>query len=82
MMRCGFWKTQRSGSLPDATGSGEQEFELLQPLLLGSTVTARGTVVEKFVKRSRTYVVVETTYHDQNGTLLARGRSENIVPIA
>jgi len=68
--------------LPDATGSGEQEFELLQPLLLGSTVTARGTVGEKFVKRSRTYVVVETTYHDQNGTLLARGRSEHIVPIA
>jgi acyl dehydratase len=59
-----------------------QEFELLRPLLIGSQVTVTGTVVDKFDKRGRTYVVVETAYHDQEGNLLARGRSESIVPAA
>jgi acyl dehydratase len=59
-----------------------QEFELLHPFVIGSKVTASGSVMDKFDKRGRTYVVVETLYHDQEGNLLARGRSESIVPEA
>ncbi len=59
-----------------------QEFELLQPLVIGSTITTSGTVVDKFDKRGRTYVILETEYHDQDGNLVARGRSESVVPQA
>ena len=40
-----------------------QEFELLQPLMLGSTVTARGTVVDKFVERGHTKVIHYPLFH-------------------
>ncbi|GIX48578.1 MAG: hypothetical protein KatS3mg131_2789 [Candidatus Tectimicrobiota bacterium] len=59
-----------------------QEFEFLRPLVVGETVTVSGQVVDKFEKRGRTYVVVETLYHDAAGNLLARGRAETIVPPA
>ncbi len=57
-----------------------QEFEFLRPMAVGETVTVSGQVVDKFERRGRTYVVVETYYHDAAGNLLARGRSASIVP--
>ena len=52
-----------------------QEWLLFAPIALGSTVHTRSTVVERYRKRDRDYVVNEVDYCDADGRLLVRGRT-------
>jgi len=50
-----------------------QEWELFAPIPIGSRVTTRGFIRERYRKRGRDYVVKETWLSDQSGRLLNRG---------
>ncbi len=63
--------------LPNLIGNlhAKQEWELFHPLLLGETVRARSTVVERYRKRNREYVVNEVLITDTPGRWLQRSRT-------
>lgn len=53
-----------------------QDWELFQPLPIGAAVRTRSTIVERYHKRGRDYVVNETdVMADDDGRLLVRGRT-------
>ncbi len=53
-----------------------QEWELFSPLSIGSSVRSRSTIIERYTKRGRDYVVNETDLVDAaDGRLLVRGRT-------
>ena len=52
-----------------------QDWELFAPIPLGATVRTRSTIVERYAKRGRDYVVNETDVLDEEGRLLVRGRT-------
>jgi len=53
-----------------------QEWELFAPIKIGSRVRSRSTIVERYTKRGRDYVVNETDLVDaQEERLLVRGRT-------
>ena len=54
----------------------QQDWELFAPIAVGSRVRSRSTVIERFSKRGRDYVVNETDLVDDgDGRLLVRGRT-------
>jgi acyl dehydratase len=52
-----------------------QEWLLFAPLRAGSTVHTRSTVVERYRKRDRDFVVNEVDFCDESGRLLVRSRT-------
>jgi len=53
-----------------------QEWELFAPIKIGSRVRSRSTIIERYTKRGRDYVVNETDLMDADeGRLLVRGRT-------
>jgi acyl dehydratase len=63
--------------LPNLIGNlhAKQEWELFQPMLVGDTVCTHSTVVERYVRRNREYVVNEVLISDTNGRWLQRSRT-------
>jgi len=63
--------------LPNIFGNlhARQEWELFAPLLVGAVVRSRSTVVERYVKRTREYVVNEVLFTDAEGRWLQRSRT-------
>jgi acyl dehydratase len=63
--------------LPNLIGNlhAKQEWELFHPMLVGDTVRTRSTVVERYVKRNREYVVNEVLITDSGGRWLQRSRT-------
>jgi acyl dehydratase len=60
-----------------------QDWELFGPIPLGATVRTRSTIVERYTKRGRDYVVNETDVLDEAGRLLVRGRThQSFLPAA
>ena len=53
----------------------KQEWELYAPIMVGDSVTTRATVVDRYVKRSRDYVVNEAQIFGPDGRLVCRGRT-------
>ncbi|MCC6848610.1 MAG: MaoC family dehydratase [Deltaproteobacteria bacterium] len=63
--------------LPNIFGNlhARQEWQLFAPLTIGGAVRTRSTVVERYVKRNREYVVNEVLLTDENGRWLQRSRT-------
>lgn len=63
--------------LPNLIGNlhAKQEWEIFHPMLVGDVVHTRSTVVERYIKRSREYVVNEVVITDGNGRWLQRSRT-------
>jgi acyl dehydratase len=63
--------------LPNVFGNlhARQEWELFAPLLVGMAVRTRSTVVERYAKRNREYVVNEVVITDGDGRWLQRSRT-------
>jgi acyl dehydratase len=63
--------------LPNLIGNlhAKQEWELFHPMLVGDTVRTRSTVVERYRKRNRDYVVNEVVITDRSGRWLQRSRT-------
>ncbi len=54
----------------------QQDWEFFAPIRIGSTTRTRSTIIERFQKRGRDYVVNETDLMDaKDGRLLVRGRT-------
>lgn len=52
-----------------------QEWELFQPIMVGDRVSAVRTIVDRYIKRDREYVVNEVEVFSADGRLLNRGRT-------
>ena len=52
-----------------------QEWQFFAPITVGEQVTTRSTVVDRYAKRDREYVVNEVDYCSDDGRLLLRGRT-------
>lgn len=63
--------------LPNLIGNlhAKQEWELFHPIMVGDTVRTRATVVERYRKRNRDYVVNEVVITDADGRWLQRSRT-------
>jgi acyl dehydratase len=61
-----------------------QDWELFAPIPLGGRVRTRSTIVERYARRGRDYVVNETEVADEeDGRLLVRGRThQSFLPAA
>ena len=61
-------------ALPDLKASiwAKSEHEFIKPMKIGSTITIRGKVVEKYNRRGRNYVVTEYETVDESGDVLLR----------
>jgi hydroxyacyl-ACP dehydratase HTD2-like protein with hotdog domain len=62
---------------------GEQEYDFFAPIRVGDVLTAVSTIVDVYEKPgkrggSMSFVVTETEYRDQQGTLVARARHVTI----
>lgn len=63
--------------LPNLIGNlhARQEWELFHHFLVGDTVRTRSTVVDRYVKRNREYIVNEVLITDADGRWLQRSRT-------
>jgi hypothetical protein len=63
--------------LPNVYGNlhARQEWELFAPIMVSDTVTTRATIVDRYIKRNRDYVVNEAQVFGPDGRLLCRGRT-------
>ncbi len=63
--------------LPNLIGNlhAKQEWEIFHPMMVGDVVRTRSTVVERYVKRNREYVVNEVVITDVDGRWLQRSRT-------
>lgn len=63
--------------LPHIFGNlhARQEWQFLAPMNVGDKVTTRSTVVDRYTKRDRQYVVNEVDYSGHDGRPLLRGRT-------
>lgn len=63
--------------LPNVFGNlhARQEWELFAPLLIDRTIRTRSTVVERYRKRGRDYIVNEVLITDDSGRWLQRSRT-------
>jgi acyl dehydratase len=63
--------------LPNLIGNlhAKQEWELFHPMLVGDTVRTHSTVVERYVRRNREYVVNEVLITNPDGRWLQRSRT-------
>jgi acyl dehydratase len=56
-----------------------QRLELLNPPAVGSRLTVRGRLSEKFRRKGRPFFVLESTTEDEDGRLLLRSRAVNLL---
>ena len=56
----------------------KSEHEFLKPMTIGTKITIRGRVVEKYVKRQKNYVVCEYETIDETGELLLKSRETGV----
>lgn len=63
--------------LPQIYGNlhARQEWDLFHPMLVGQTVTTTSTVIHRYIKRNREYIVNEVTCFGGDGRMLNRGRT-------
>jgi len=63
--------------LPNLIGNlhAAQEWQIFRPMLLGDVVRSRSTVVERYRKRNRDYIVNEVVFTDAEGRWLQRSRT-------
>jgi acyl dehydratase len=61
----------------------QQDWEMFAPLPIGARVRTRSTIVDRYQKRGRDYVVNETDLCDEEGRLCVRGRTyQSFLPVA
>ena len=59
----------------------KMEFNFLEPIRPGTRVRSRGTVIDKYERRGRQYMVTEYVTEDDNGTPLVRGQfTQMLIP--
>jgi len=71
------YRSPRNWYLPNLYGNlhAKMQWELFRPMPVGSVVLRRGTVLERYLRRDREFVVAEAELCDEAGRLYARTRS-------
>lgn len=59
-----------------------QSFRFLQPVREGDELRTDGVIIERFEKRGRQFMVLETETRNQQGDLVCSGRLTRILPDA
>ncbi|MBI2849073.1 MAG: MaoC family dehydratase N-terminal domain-containing protein [Chloroflexi bacterium] len=68
------------GKLPPGSIHAKQEFEFLGLIRSGDTLTTTGKVVDKYIRRERNYLVIQTTTVNQRGEVVSVGKITGIWP--
>jgi acyl dehydratase len=69
----------RIGVSPSRLIHGEQQFTWKRALRVGETVTAQGSIVDVYDKRSLKFVVAEAVVKDETGEEVGRSRATVLV---
>lgn len=67
-------------ALPDMKAGiwAKSEHEFIKPMRLGSTITIKGCMTEKYIKRGRKYSVAEYETRNESGALLIRSSETGV----
>lgn len=67
-------------SMPSPPGGihAKQQYTFHAPVRVGDRLTTSGTVGDKYVKRERNYVIVDSLTHNQDGVLVTTARATRI----
>ena len=65
---------------PPGVIHASQEFDLLAPVRVGSTLTCTGTLTAKYIRRSRRYFTLAAQAVDERGVTAARSRTTGLYP--
>ena len=57
----------------------KMEFEFLEPIRPGARVRSRGTVIDKYERRGKSYMVTSYVTEDEDGTPLVRGQFTQMI---
>ncbi|OGW17898.1 MAG: hypothetical protein A3G93_09115 [Nitrospinae bacterium RIFCSPLOWO2_12_FULL_45_22] len=68
------------GEMPPGGIHAKQFFEFHTPARPGDALTTTATVVDKYIKREKKYVVFETTTVNQKGEKIVTGKMTAIIP--
>ena len=71
---------QKEGKLPPGAIHARQEFQFVSPTRPGDTLTTKAKVVEKFIRKDRKWMVIESTTKNQRGETVVIGRLTGIWP--
>lgn len=64
-----------SGYIRGRIFHAKMEHEIIRPPHHEELITARGKIVDKYVRRGRTYVILETVVTGEDGTEISRNKS-------
>lgn len=68
------------GKMPPGSIHARQEFQFVAPFRPGDKLTTKAKVVEKFVRKERKWMVIESTTKNQRGETVVIGRMTGIWP--
>ena len=71
---------QKEGKMPPGSIHARQEFQFVAPFRPGDTLTTKAKVVEKFVRKDRKWMVIESTTKNQRGETVVIGKMTGIWP--
>ncbi|MDP2936945.1 MAG: MaoC family dehydratase N-terminal domain-containing protein [Dehalococcoidia bacterium] len=71
---------QKEGKMPPGSIHARQEFQFVAPLRPGDVLTTKARVAEKFVRKDRKWMVIESTTVNQRGETVVIGRMTGIWP--
>ncbi|MDO8690035.1 MAG: MaoC family dehydratase [Dehalococcoidia bacterium] len=71
---------QKEGTMPPGSVHARQEFQFVAPFRPGDTLTTKAKVVEKFIRKERKWMVIESTTKNQKGETVVVGRMTGIWP--
>ncbi|MDP2726118.1 MAG: MaoC family dehydratase N-terminal domain-containing protein [Dehalococcoidia bacterium] len=71
---------KNAGKMPPGSIHARQEFHFVSPFRPGDTLITKAKVVEKFVRKERKWMVIESTTVNQKGETVLIGRVTGIWP--
>jgi acyl dehydratase len=71
---------QKEGKMPPGSIHARQEYQFLAPVQPGDTLTTKARVAEKFIRKERKWMVIESTTYNQRGEPVVFSRMTGIWP--
>ena len=63
-----------SGYISEGVFHAKLEHENINPLRRGKLITARGRIADKYIRRGRKYIIIETVVTDEDGVEICRDK--------
>ncbi len=71
---------QKEGKMPPGAIHARQEFQFVAPVRPGDLLTTEGKVVDKFIRKERKWMVIESTTKNQKGEVVVIAKMTGIWP--